>query len=108
MQLKAAMQEMDTDGNGSIDLEEFQTWWHANGGDLESKREFAMAIDVTGGEQLLLVRNAAQFWLQPSPRAALICSVGRNAPTPQVARDLAQKQRWLTGLSVVLGKEGRC
>ena len=30
--LRAAMAEMDADGNGEVELSEFQEWWAANGG----------------------------------------------------------------------------
>ena len=36
--LRAAMAEMDADGNGEVELSEFQEWWAANGGDLEQQR----------------------------------------------------------------------
>ena len=48
---------MDKDGDGTIDFEEFESWWRANGGDLESKRHLAMTIVVEGDVQLLLVRE---------------------------------------------------
>lgn len=51
------MEEMDKDGGGTIDFDEFEAWWRANGGDLESKRDLAMTIVVEGGVQLLLVRG---------------------------------------------------
>ena len=55
------MQAMDKDGDGTIDFEEFETWWRANGGDLESKRHLAMTINVEGGVQLLLVSVCSTF-----------------------------------------------
>ncbi len=51
------MDAMDKDGDGTIDFEEFESWWRANGGDLESKRHLAMTIVVEGDVQLLLVRE---------------------------------------------------
>ena len=63
------MQEMDKDGGGTIDFEEFESWWRANGGDLETKRALAITIVVEGGVQLLLVRPRAFCWLRPAALA---------------------------------------
>eukprot|EP01043_Picozoa_sp_COSAG02_P089885 COSAG02_NODE_26810_length_623_cov_180.240458_1_plen_203_part_01 len=68
-ELKAAMVEMDMDGSGEIGLDEFESWWAQNGGDLEVKRHLALTV-YAGDEELLLV-----------------------------ARDTATKARWLDGLT---------
>ena len=52
--LQNAMTQMDTDGGGTIELDEFEAWWSANGGDLEKYRHLAFTV-TAGGVQLLLV-----------------------------------------------------
>ena len=74
--LKAAMAEMDTDGGGTIDFAEFEMWWSNNGGDLEFKRPLAITI-MADDVQLLVV-----------------------------AKDQADKQRWVMGLEAALKKMG--
>ena len=53
--LQAAMAEMDADGNGEVELSEFQEWWAANGGDLEQQRGRAWTLVFQSGLELLLV-----------------------------------------------------
>ena len=54
-EVKAAMLEMDGDGNGEVCLAEFQQWWAANGGDLEQHREKALTFVCEGGLEVLVV-----------------------------------------------------
>ena len=53
--LQAAMAEMDADGNGEVELSEFQEWWAANGGALEQQRGRAWTLVFQSGLELLLV-----------------------------------------------------
>eukprot|EP01043_Picozoa_sp_COSAG02_P038012 COSAG02_NODE_2899_length_7779_cov_6.028776_2_plen_433_part_00 len=69
----AAMAEMDIDGDGTISFSEFETWWSANGGDLEVHKDRALTIGA-GDLHLLLV-----------------------------APDLATKARWIAGCRELLG-----
>ena len=58
--LKAAMQEMDVDGNGYVELPEFEAWWSRHGGDLETHRDRAFTLVFEGGLELLLVAPNAE------------------------------------------------
>eukprot|EP01046_Picozoa_sp_COSAG06_P070586 COSAG06_NODE_19805_length_822_cov_0.887967_1_plen_171_part_10 len=71
--LAAAMAEMDHDGGGTVCFKEFEVWWHAHGGDLETHRERAFTIGA-GDLHLLLV-----------------------------APDAATKERWVLGCREMLG-----
>ena len=53
--LTAAMEEMDDDNSGEVDLSEFESWWSRNGGDLESQRSKAFTLVFQGGLELILV-----------------------------------------------------
>jgi hypothetical protein len=57
-QLKAAMAEMDKDGDGTVSYEEFESWWRNNGGDLEKHRALAFTV-VLPDINLLLVRTSS-------------------------------------------------
>ena len=71
--LALAMAEMDTDGGGAVEFQEFAKWWGENGGDLEKQRDLAMTVtcgDGTAGADgdvhLLLVAPGAatkRSWL---------------------------------------------
>eukprot|EP01043_Picozoa_sp_COSAG02_P092320 COSAG02_NODE_28949_length_579_cov_0.700000_1_plen_192_part_11 len=64
--LKAAMQEMDTDGGGGVSFAEFEKWWGANGGDLEKHRAKALTLVLRDGLELLLVaptQKIQRYWL---------------------------------------------
>mgnify|MGYP000406061220 CR=1 FL=1 len=62
-------------GDGRISLEEFQEWWQNNGGELQKLRHLALTIQLSGGDDLLLV-----------------------------AADEATKDRWVKGLQTMLKK----
>ena len=60
-------------GDGKISLEEFQAWWQENGGELQKLGHRALTIQLSGGDDLLLV-----------------------------AADEATKDRWVNGLRTML------
>jgi hypothetical protein len=79
-QMKAAMQEMDTDGGGAVGFEEFATWWGANGGDLEEHRAKALTLVLRDGLELLLVAPTVKihrYWLRGC--ASLLTQENRDA-----------------------------
>ena len=47
------MEEMDVDGNGYVELPEFEAWWSRHGGDLETHRDRAFTLVFEGGLELL-------------------------------------------------------
>ena len=59
------MEEMDVDGNGYVELPEFEAWWSRHGGDLETHRDRAFTLVFEGGLELLRGGGhivAAQMW----------------------------------------------
>eukprot|EP01043_Picozoa_sp_COSAG02_P004376 COSAG02_NODE_113_length_35905_cov_25.229012_14_plen_128_part_00 len=125
------MSEMDKDGDGTISYTEFESWWRNNGGDLEKHRPLAFTV-VLPDLNLLLVRTASTQptserelarqggHVRPCPDAhtdvcccrpdhlkcCFVCDI-RCATFTQVARDAAEKQRWLLGLQAMLRKLGK-
>ena len=77
-QLKAAMSEMDKDGDGTISYTEFESWWRNNGGDLEKHRPLAFTV-VLPDLNLLLVRTAST---QPTSESELGHQGGHVRPSP--------------------------
>ena len=75
--LAKAMTTMNTDRNGRVTFDEFDSWWKEAGGDLEKHRDRAMTV-VAGDMQLLLV-----------------------------APDAQTKDRWIAGLDAILMLQGK-
>ena len=44
--LVAAMKEMDGDGNGDVDFEEFKTWWEGRGGKTAAEEDLRIFTDI--------------------------------------------------------------
>ena len=63
----------DSIGDGRISFEKFQEWWQENGGELQKLRHLALTIQLSDGDELLLV-----------------------------AADEATKDRWVNGLQMML------
>ena len=45
-ELQAAMASMDSDRSGTVEFDEFKTWWEEWGGDLEKRRDLAFTLAV--------------------------------------------------------------
>lgn len=83
----AAMAQMDMNGDGTISFNEFEEWWHANGGDLEVHRERALTIGA-GEITLLLVApdlGMKAKWVAGC-RDLLEPAAAKEAPEPEPVR----------------------
>lgn len=113
-ELRAAMQEMDTDRGNGVSFEEFEKWWSVNGGDLEKYRSKALTLVMADGLELLLVAPTVeihQYWLRgctallkqnapsdrkdnsPSPKEAVLAmEETRHTASPSAGNDDDGKQ----------------
>ena len=81
------MAQMDTDGGGTISFNEFEEWWHANGGDLEVHRDRALTVGA-GEITLLLVApdlGTKAKWVEGC-RDLLTPAAAVEAPEPEPVR----------------------
>ena len=76
--LAAAMREMDSDGNNQVTMDEFQTWWVNNGGDLEQHRDRAFTFVCEGGTEVLVVAKD----METKSRWVRICTQMLPAAAP--------------------------